>query len=148
MQASVCLALFADGCLLVMDLRQTTKHAIASTMLTRPAAAAGAIAVPCCMEIACTNSSATSQLGASSSSSSSSGSRGMRLRASSSNKAVQGAGNAAAHTACIAAVGYSDGSTVLYELSAGTSSSVAADVAAGADSLQALQQLLAGCMIS
>jgi hypothetical protein len=143
MQASLCLALFADGCLLVMDLRQTTKHAIASTTLLRPAAAAGAAAVPCCMEVACTSSSATSQLGASSSSSGSS--RGMRLRASSSNKAVQGSGNAAAQDRCVAAVGYSDGSTVLYELSVGSARSDAADAAASADSLQALQQLLAGC---
>jgi hypothetical protein len=141
MQASVCLALFADGCLLVLDLRQTTKHAVASTTLMRPAAAAaGAAAVPCCMEVACTGSSATSQMGASSSSSGSS--RGMRLRASSSNKAVQGSCSAAAQNRCVAAVGYSDGSTVLYELSVGSAGS---DAAAGADSLQALQQLLAGC---
>jgi hypothetical protein len=64
----------------------------------------------------------------------------MRLRASSSNKTMQGSISAAVNTRCVAAVGYSDGSTVLYELSV-----AAGDAAAAADGMQALQQLLTGC---
>jgi hypothetical protein len=144
MQASVCLVLFGDGCLLVFDLQQNTLHAVASTSLAR-LSAAGTAVLPCCMEVVCTSSSSTSQLG-SSSSGSGSGSRSLRLRTTSSSKSMQGSGNAAAHTGCAVLVGYSDVSTILYDLAMGGAAGGGDEAAVGVDSaVQALQQLLAGC---
>lgn len=142
MHPSVFLVLFADGGLLLYNLQQTTMHAVASTSLAR-LSAAGTPVLPCCMEVACTSSTATAQLCMNSSSS---GSRSMRLRSttsSNSSKSCQGTGNAAAPTSCVAAVGYSDGSTVLYALAMG-GAATGAD-AVSSDALQAIQQLLAGC---
>jgi hypothetical protein len=135
----MCLVLFADGYLLVFDLQQTTTQDVASTSLAR-LSAAGTTVLPCCMEVASTSSTATSQL---SIDSSSSGSRSMRLRTTSSSKAFLGAGNAAAHAGCVAAVGYSDGSTVVYDLAIG-GDATEPGAAARSNALQVLQQLLAG----